>query len=204
MWFQAVSDIAAKAHWRLIILGKDSCMANTYPSGSGPSPALFSVCEQWQGYAIRRIKRIDPDLVIITQEVQSGPGDRPYTVAQWQLGLEETFAKIASPHTRVVVLGNIPRADQDPPDCLAQHPTQVQLCSGHLPSYLTPYQRAEHNATTGEGGRYIDVTPWFCSRTCSAVIGHYQVYLDGLHVTETYSLFLERVLAESLQPSMVP
>ncbi len=204
MWFQAVNDIATKAHWRLVIMGRGSCMANMYPSGSEAASHLFTLCSQWQQHAVHRIKRLDPDLVIITQEVQSGPGNKPYTVAQWQRGLEETIAQIRGPRTHVVVLGNIPRADQDPPDCLAEHPTQVQLCSGTLPSYLTPYEPAERRAVTGMGGRYIDVTPWFCSRTCSAIVGHYQVYLDGLHVTKTYTLFLERVLAEKLQLSKVP
>ncbi len=204
MWFQAVNDIATRAHWRLVILGKDSCMANAYPPGSEAASPLFRVCNEWQRIAVQRIKGLDPDLVLVTQEVQSAPGNRPYTVAQWQRGLAKTIAQITGPRTHVVVLGNIPRADQDPPDCLAQHPTQVQLCSGTLPSYLTPYQRAERQAATEAGGRYIDVTPWFCSRTCSAVVGHYQVYLDQLHVTETYSLFLEQVLAEKLQLSNTP
>jgi peptidoglycan/LPS O-acetylase OafA/YrhL len=204
MWFQAVDNIATRAHWRLVILGKDSCMANAYPPGSEAVSSLFKFCSEWQRIAVARIKLLDPDLVLVTQEVQSAPGNRPYTVAQWQRGLAETIAHMTGPRTHVVVLGNIPRADQDPPDCLAEHPTQVQLCSGTLPSYLTPYQRAERKAVTEAGGRYIDTTPWFCSHTCSAVVGHYQVYLDQLHVTETYSLFLEEVLAEKLQLSKTP
>ena len=45
------------------------------------------------------------------------------------------------------------------------------------------------------------MTPWFCATKCSSVIGHYEVYLDRLHVTETYSLFLENALAQRLELS---
>jgi hypothetical protein len=54
---------------------------------------------------------------------------------------------------------------------------------------------------TAQGGRYIDATPWFCTTRCASIIGHYEVYLNQLHVTGAYSLFLEKVLAEKLQLS---
>ncbi len=77
-------------------------------------------------------------------------------------------------------------------------PTQVQLCSAPVHP-LDKYNRAEERAVTAQGGRYIDVTPWFCTTRCGSIIGHYEVYLNQLHVTGTYSLFLEQVLAEKLQ-----
>ena len=37
------------------------------------------------------------------------------------------------------------------------------------------------------------------SRTCTAVIGDYQVYYDGYHVTGPYAATLERVMGDALQ-----
>ena len=205
MWFKAVNEIATEAHWRLIILGKGYCMANKYPPGSAADGPLFIACNRWQRFAFERIRQIHPDLVVVTQELQGAPDHKNYTAAQWQQGLQDTLDRIGGPHTRLVVLGNIPRADQSPPDCLAEHPNQVQSCSGALASSenssLKPYERAEQRAVTAAGGRYIDVTPWFCSQRCSAIVGHFQVYVNQLHITASYSLFLERVLAEKLQLS---
>ena len=45
---------------------------------------------------------------------------------------------------------------------------------------------------------YIDVTPWFCSSRCSPIIDKYLVYLDSIHITATWALHLQNVLAESL------
>jgi hypothetical protein len=43
------------------------------------------------------------------------------------------------------------------------------------------------------------VTPWFCSATCTAVIGDYQVYFNQYHVMGSYAASLEGVLSEALQ-----
>ena len=103
--------------------------------------------------------------------------------------------------TKFIVLGNIPYLGFSPPDCLAEHPDQVQLCSRPNRTMSQGHNRAEQRAVTAKGGRYINVTPWFCATKCSSVIGHYEVYLDRLHVTETYSLFLENTLAQGLELS---
>ena len=48
----------------------------------------------------------------------------------------------------------------------------------------------------------MNVTPWFCSSTCTAVIGDYEVYWDDAHITSTYADFLAGVLAASLPLSL--
>jgi hypothetical protein len=199
MWFTAVNAIAKQAHWRLVLLGHGYCMANRYSPAVRSSAALFATCGQWQDFAEARIRRLHPDLVVVTQALQPGPGRVPYTPKQWQLGLETTLRQISSPGTSFVVLGNLPEADPGPPNCLAQHPDQVQSCSGPLPD--PKYNAAEQRAVGAMGGRYVSVVPWFCAQRCSAVIGRYQPYVNALHVSATYSLFLRQVLAEKLQLS---
>ena len=202
MWFRAMNAIALEAHWRLVLLGKGYCMANKYPPAktSGEN-VILRTCTHWQRFAYRRINKLDPDLVIITQEDQNGPGGKPYSTAQWQQGLHETLKHLSGPGTHFIVLGNIPNLGFSPPDCLAQHPDQVQACSAPPPTFTQGHNRAEQRAVTAAGGRYVNVTPFFCSTRCSSVIGHFEVYLDKLHVTETYSLFLEHALAQKLELS---
>ena len=62
------------------------------------------------------------------------------------------------------------------PQCLSLHVTDVQACTG-------PPSRMCWTATTpsgprrsATGSRYIDTVPWFCTKVCSDVIGHYQPY----------------------------
>ncbi len=196
MWFRAVDEIAKQSHWRLVILGKGYCMANQYPFHTS---GLLNLCSRWQSLAIQRIRQLHPDLVVVTQEYQNGPGHIAYTGDQWRRAMERTFAKITGPHTRFVVIGNIPSGDLSPPDCLAAHPRQVQECSMPSTNPNQIYDRAEKEAVTAYGGRYISVRSWFCSRRCSAVIGRYFVYVNQLHITASYSIYLAQVLAEKLQ-----
>jgi len=149
MWFQAMDAIAIRAHWRLVILGKGYCMANKYSAAAIAAKYLYRICGTWQAFAVQRIKQIDPELVVITQEYQNNVDKVPFTTAQWQRALQATLGELAGPHTRFVVLGNIPTADPDPPNCLSEHPAQVQLCSGPQPDQS--YNLAEQRAVTAAG-----------------------------------------------------
>ena len=173
-------------------------MANHYPPRSQLGDnAVIELCQTWQSFAYKRIRQLKPNLVVITQEVQTAPDRRPYTAAQWQQALERTIHRLSSPQTKFIVLGNIPKLKFSPPDCLAQHPSAINLLDPS-PFVSSAYEQAELHGVTAMGGRYISVTPWFCSTRCTSVVGHYELYLNELHVTQTYTLFLQNVLAQQL------
>ena len=94
--------------------------------------------------------------MIITQEYQLGPNKKPYTPAQWQRDLEETLTHLSSPRTKFIVLGNIPNLGFSPPDCLSEHPDQVQLCSAPAPSFAHAYNEAEQRLSLPREG---DISP---------------------------------------------
>ncbi len=202
MWFDAVNVIAVMSHWKLVYLGKGDCPADmlTYenPPGWGRAGGEYSVCDQWHRFALDRISRLHPDLVVITQEVRGKPDGKGYSAHQWQQGLETTFDRLGVAKSKIVVLGNIPILPQAGPQCLARNSAAVQKCSGPVVQYSTVFNRAERAATASKGARYIDVTPWFCSTICTAIIGKYQVYWDDYHIAATYSFVLEGVLTQSL------
>ena len=198
MWFQALDQIAKQAHWRLVVLFKLACPASPLPIRAIGTPGEWVACTQWHRFAIGRINRIQPNLLIVSQASSyENPKGNRYTPAQWQLGVTEMFQRVKAPTAAKVVLENLPTSRG--PDCLAQHPHDVQLCATSPRSALTPYNDAESRAAAAEGARFVDVTPWFCDNTCSAVIGTYDVYAHGGHITADYSRFLEGVLAKSLK-----
>ncbi len=135
------------------------------------------------------------------EEQRVGDGHR--CGPQWQQGLTDTIDSLNVPKDTIDILGNIPALPQSGPVCLAQHATDVQKCSGPVRTSLSPYNRAERLAAASGGSRYIDVTPWFCSTVCTAIIGSYEVYLDQFHVTSTYSFALLDVLTDALDLSSV-
>ena len=206
MWFDTLVLVANLIHWRLAYLGKGYCPANSLayenPPGFGSSGGEYSVCDEWHSFALNRINQLHPDLVIVTQEVRNKPDGKHYSPAQWQQGLAKTISLIHVPKNRIVVLGNVPVLPSSGPECLSQHPDDVQACSGPVVTFFTARNQAEKQAASEAGAHYVDVTPWFCSSTCTAVIGDYEVYWDDAHITSTYADYLAGVLATSLPLSL--
>jgi hypothetical protein len=205
MWLGAMNFIGIVAHWKVVYLGKGWCPADMLPyqnpPGFGRSDGEYADCDEWHTFAINRINKINPQLVVITQEVRGKPNGTAYTAAQWQQGLEHTFEQLHVPTSRIVVLGNAPILPQSGPLCLSRNSAHVQACSAPISASWTQYANAEETAATGAGARYISLVPWFCSTTCTAVIGNFEVYYDDYHITDAYALFLTGVLSQSLDLS---
>ena len=95
-------------------------------------------------------------------------------------------------------MGNLTAPPAAGPECLARNLDDVQACTGRPNPVYSAYNRAERRAAAASGARYIDVEPWFCSRTCSSVIGNVAVYTSNDHVSRYYAAFLQGVLAKAL------
>jgi peptidoglycan/LPS O-acetylase OafA/YrhL len=202
MWLDTLGSIALDNHWKLVALTKGDCPVNLLPyanpSGWGAAGGEYAVCDQWHRFAMAQIKRLHPDLVIISQEIRGGPGGKYYPPAQWKRGLTAALNQLPVPKDKVVVLGNIPVLPSSGPQCLSRNPDNVQRCSGPVTRQGQRYIQAEMAAATGLGAKFIDLTPWFCSTTCTAIVGKYEVYFDQYHITAAYAYYLKGALAETL------
>jgi len=119
----------------------------------------------------------------------------------WREALEKTITEISSAPTTIAVLGDIPEMSRKPPDCLAANMNNVQKCSTAAEKAAgAAYNTAEQQAATNSHATYINVIPWFCSSTCTAVIGHDIVYTDTQHVTATYIVHVAGALEQQILP----
>ena len=200
MWFRALDRIATRQHWKLVILMKHGCPASLVPISTFEG-ARVGACDKWHQYVVGRIKRLKPAVLVLTQnDGYPKPGGGEYSPLQWQRSLQSTLATLSAPQTREVVIGNLAVPASTGPDCLARHPNAVQACSSPSKPAFLQYNRAEQRGAQQQGASYIDVTPWFCTKTCSPVIGNDEIYWED-HVTENYSLFLQGVLQKALHLS---
>ena len=96
----------------------------------------------------------------------------------------------------VVVIGDTPRADEDPPACLSAHMDDATACAIPFVDAVDPaWTAGEAAVATGADAEFIDPTPWICQTDpCPAVIGRLLVFRDQHHLTATYA----RALAERL------
>jgi peptidoglycan/LPS O-acetylase OafA/YrhL len=197
MWFKALNDIATRARWRLVVLTKGSCPASDLPTHPTGATGEWVACDRWHRFAINRIDKIAPDLLLVSQAAyDQTPAGLYYTPANWERGLEQLLRRVSSPNAMKVVLGEMPSSGG--PGCLAHHTADVQACSVPIGSFVRPYSAAERRAADRTKAQYIDITPWFCVKTCSSIIGKYSAYYITNHVALGYSRFLEGVLAQAL------
>ena len=195
MWFQAVNAVAKRDAWKLVILSKGACPAASFVGRNGravETAAGSAACRAWHHYAIARINRLRPDLLIVSQSSYERADGSQYTTTQWRLTLAGTLRQLHA--RRTVVLGDIPLANG--PECLLTK--TVAACSKPRDASLSPFLAAERNAAQSTGAGYLDVTPWFCATKCSPVIGRYDVYTDSDHLALGYSEYLEGVLRQGL------
>jgi hypothetical protein len=187
MWFEAFDAVAKQAKWRLVVLGKDWChvslVERTNPPGFGVPGGRFTQCDAWHRIATQRINKLDPALVVVTEE----PGGARYpsgriTPTLWGAGLSSALDAITSPNTRKV----------------ARHLDDVPACNAIPDLYNREMDTAEKEAALRTGADYINVFPWFCSTTCTDIVANIVVYKDSDHITATYSRYLENVLAAAL------
>ncbi len=207
MWFTPLKRIAAVAHWRLVVLGKPACPAGLVAVAStqfGEPGPLYSACIKWHRWVVGEINKLDPQVVIVSQEdeyatprTDQSPA-KSFTPPAWKHGLDALFYSISKPGREIDVLGNIPMLSQSGPACLADHANYPLDCSTSRRASTLPLNATEKAAATDWRDRYIDPTKWFCSTRCTAIIGNYDVYLDRWHVTNTYATYLEKSLRDSL------
>jgi len=190
------------------VLAKTYCPASLVtvenPPGIGSPGGAYAACDAWHRWAVATINRLRPDLLVVSQEsiyVQAaggGVGPAHFSPDQWTTGLTRLFGQLAVPVGQEVYLGNIPRPSRPPPQCLAVHARDVQACSTPLSEARLPLDSVDRVVARAAGVRFIDPTPWLCSSMCTAVVGHYVVYLDQFHITGSYARYAQNALGAAL------
>ena len=204
MWLPAFEFIAQSAHWKLVLLNKDYCPAEPVSIYAGSPSGTNTTCDQWHRWATRWINIHHPSLLVISQfdsYYQPALAGQPldsFSPAQWKQGLAALFASIKVPGARMIYLGGTPALPQPPPQCLAEHASNIRDCMSTAQRAISRFTPIERSVSQASGAEYIDPTPWFCSTVCSPVIGHYEVYVDALHITATWANYLRFVLADAI------
>lgn len=209
MWIPPFEAIAKAEHWRLVVLAKYGCPATRVTiagsPGFGEPPGPDAPCDRWHSWATNWINQHNPSLLVFSQADIYGPpvalGSPPvsFTGIQWQRGLDDLFNSFQVPKKKMVFLGTTPKLAQPGPVCLAAHPRDVQACSSPAQSSVPPLNQVDRDTALADHVEFIDTIPWFCSRTCTPIIGNYEVYdILGAHVSGAWAQYLQDVIAQAL------
>ena len=204
MWIPAIIPNAIKLGYKISLVWEPAC-----PLASLSVPAIFppdfrpNTCATWLSSTLAAVAHVAPQAIILGERsarVIAQGGTIPFSSAAWQAGLETTINALKGAHTKIALLGDTPYSSQQPASCLAIHPRAVQSCGVANPSPDYPGQQiAEAAASVSTGSTFIPTLPWFCTKTCSPVIGKYFAYYDQGHVSTTYALYLSGVMTAALK-----
>lgn len=203
-WFPTLERLAETHRWRLVSMTKSSCPAAELPVYSPSLKREYTECAAWNDAVLARIAEERPALVVISNSRGSRvmvdgaaiPTERREDL--WRAGLERTVRAVSAFATDVLVIGDTPNPEGDPPVCLSAHLDDALSCSTPSVVALAPGRMAsEEAASAATGAHFVDPSPWLCpTEPCPALIGRLLVYRDGHHMTTPFA----EALASSLEP----
>jgi hypothetical protein len=187
-YFPVLDPIAQRRGWRLVGLTRAGCP---------PMTVRYAFrCDRWRKRALRRLERIDPELVvtgsgIAYQVIAKGrrlgrPASRPIL----RRAYVRTLRRISGGGAKVAVAINPPRAPSDPPSCVQANRDRLDRCAFERGS--EPYRSYVVRAAREARVQRLDISQAVCpGGTCPAVIDSVLVQRDRVHLTATFVRTLE-------------
>ena len=205
-WFPTLERLAMANDWRLVSVTKSACPTADLPVYHTTLKREYTECAAWRSAVLARIARERPALVIISdsragQLLVEGTAVRSTERDDlWAAGLERAVRAIAASADRVVVIGDTPNPDGDPPVCLSDHLEDALACATASSRALAPDRTAtEAWVSASTGATFVDPSPWLCpTEPCPVVIGRLLVYRDGHHMTTPFAAALAPYLGPLL------
>ena len=199
MWLPALDRITAAHHERLVVLWHGMCpVANL--DVNAPTFGYPSYCNDLRASSISIIHNLNPKLVLIGEKTSSVPGMRgTLTAADWLPALSSSVNAIKSATTKVAIIEDTASFKQSVPQCLSQHVSSVQKCSTTWSTSKPGLQSTQQAVAKSTGSLFVQTEKWFCTKTCSPVIGNFIAYQDGTHISASYSSYLSGVLGTALK-----
>jgi peptidoglycan/LPS O-acetylase OafA/YrhL len=205
-WFPALEVLATRRHYRLVDVTKSSCTPMSLTIWNETLRRPYAECDTWRRDAIRRIRALRPDLIVLSTLTGTGAhglhGGGAGFDAAWAKGTSRTVAQLRTVGTRVAVLGDTVLPGQQVPECLADNLDDAGACSFYRAGGIEPLGRRTAQAASARaaGALVVDPVPWLCSRRqCPTVVGNLLVYRDEQHLSTAYSAWLAPVLGNALE-----
>jgi hypothetical protein len=201
MWSTAMDIAGKRSGWRVVLYSKTGCPAVDIAVWDPTTNAPYKTCNTWHTWVLRQLKSLKPNMVALTSEFfdPHDSSDKIITESQWDTDLASTIKEVKLITPSVAVIGDIPYLEQVDPDCLAAHEGSPQVCNTPASIAVRSVHDAGEAATAkANGARFINVVPWLCSTTCTAIIGNMIVYHNQYHLTATYTMYLSGVLGTAV------
>jgi peptidoglycan/LPS O-acetylase OafA/YrhL/cellulose synthase/poly-beta-1,6-N-acetylglucosamine synthase-like glycosyltransferase len=195
-WLPGLDLAAKKMHWKLIAWTKAACSAASYDSFSTELNRPYRECLQWRASTLRRIARLRPDRVIVSQS-DLVPGTKLGNT-QWADATVSVVRGLQSAKLQVGYILDTPYPATNVPECVANHLDDVGACVFKRDKAYRYTGRHETMTQTlaAAGVTTVEPADWLCTVSdCPVIVGGTLVYRDDSHLSTSYSSWLAPMLS---------
>jgi len=164
-------------------------------------------CALWRTDSLRSIAAAKPLIIVVAgtrgfETIDSHGklllGDARNSA--WRTGMERTVDQLKLASKNVIYVGDSPQSLVDPPVCLSAHPKNALDCATPLAKAIATNWLAQETAMTiQEKIAFIDPGLWICPTSpCPVILGNLLIYMDGGHLTATFSAALAGKLRKAI------
>lgn len=223
MWVPAMRRAAEREGWRLTTLMRGGCQPVLRTRNIGQFRMdRGASCRRWRENALRWLNKAKPTLIVMAHSdryrLVDDRGKRirgPELAEVWGSGMARTLA-VMPEESEVLVLGDAPRNDASPPNCLLKDRSDLSACSTpREPVDVRLNEAAMREAALAAGAQHRTLFDAVCTYDpCPIVHGDVMLYRDAAHLTRTFSELItpsmQALLRETLaaaaepDPSMSP
>jgi peptidoglycan/LPS O-acetylase OafA/YrhL len=187
MWLTALHRIGAQAGYRMIPLVKVGCGPFDVEQWHRHKP--FPDCPPYRDWALKQIKRIKPDVILLGYRGLAGvhPPANQSAGEAWSAGVSTSLRRLSALAPRVLVMSDVATLDFQPGDCLTDPDSTLASCVGREHSVVHRANRITRRAARPLGVRFVDTTGLVCLRNrCPVVVDHVVVFRDASHLSVTW------------------
>jgi peptidoglycan/LPS O-acetylase OafA/YrhL len=182
--------------WSIHIFARDGCgWAGSLERG----PLSAATCARLQAEALRRIRTLRPDVLLLSEHLVVAPFRSRADIAS-------SLAAFRRAATKTIVIGHTP-LPQPWSSCLVG--VDITRCFTALDAMFLTDRNVEQQLATRAGVTFVDTSAWLCVRAgaqtvCPPVIAGVPVFKDDTHVSAEYQLKLIPIVRALLLSSGVP
>ena len=182
--------------WSIHLFARDGCgWAGSLERG----PLSAAACAQLQAQALRRIRALRPDVLLLSEHMVVAPYRSRAAIASSLA----TFRRAAK---KTIVLGHTP-LPQPWSSCLVG--VDITRCFTVLDDTYRSDRKVEQQLAARAGATFADTSAWLCVRAsaqtvCPPVIASVPAFKDETHISAEYQLKLIPIVRSLLVSSGVP
>lgn len=207
MYLPALDLWGIKNNIKVTHFGKSECPAASFTPYSNILKRVYYECPEWRDNAINEIIKLKPSYVVLVSAHQlvSVDGNGNTEVSQtvvdknWAAGYAKTIDKFKAASIPVIIIGDSPGLGKDSATCIKAHQDDATDCSSDMLEETAVGISREEDAAKTNNVPYVKVADLFCyENKCPDIIDNRVVYMDGTHITKTFSEYLAGPLGERL------